>query len=461
MLQLPEYYRPYDKLPMLHLLIGSVMLITNSNWEIASKISISFLSVIILATFTFLIARFICNSEKIGLLAAVLVVSADMILLNSLIIFPNFLGLIFMLILIYLIFMKVDLTKGKKIQKTALVVFFMIALILTHPQAGMSFGMVLIALWLVPRIRLMIHKRKDISSVSIFIVLFFLISMFAYWIYTTGYVVELVHLIKIGFSREKYGGLPSEEVNSFLMRTSSFQYLLNRMGSFIFYIFAFIGFLYFLAKRDKYNIALAFTGLGMIGFGGLGLLFKLRNFETRFLLASQFILTISAVCGIVYVIYAFKSRKVRQLLFTVIVTLTFFFMITSSLSNFDNPIYTENDMRLALTQSEIQSMTTIDDTFSERIIIDEHPIIYFSYKNNYYLRVKYQEFMYIDELIIQNRLHNSTGLIIIREYIIHNPFKSQSGLIKINNDPREELDEEKVSHIYESGSVHGFLNTER
>ena len=68
---MPEGYS-YSKLPMMHLDVGSTMMLTGLNYKVASMLSIGLLQIICGILSGFLIGRFLFN-QKVGLLAALII----------------------------------------------------------------------------------------------------------------------------------------------------------------------------------------------------------------------------------------------------------------------------------------------------------------------------------------------------------------------------------------------------
>jgi len=146
----------YGKMPIMHLIIGMTELVTGLDYPLANMFSISLVHVIILPLYTFLLGAFL-GKPKVGLLGALLILVVPHIALTGFSIFPNGLGLLWLLIIIYLLFRQ---SEERTMALQCMTLIFMGVLIMTHTVTSVVMASIIFFFWAAHYIYQMTSKNK-------------------------------------------------------------------------------------------------------------------------------------------------------------------------------------------------------------------------------------------------------------------------------------------------------------
>lgn len=450
---IPDGY-VYSKLPVMHLIVSSISLITGMGYKFSTMLSISILQVIAFV-FIFLIGQLI-YTEKIGLLAALLLAIADIQIKYAIVIVPMTIGVIMMPILIYTIF------KAKHDRLNSLIcVFFVMCmvLILTHVLASLIMAILLLLFYLAFETYKRLYHIKFNSPMTFVIVILFTITMYSWWMYVAEhYFVAFGNLIKGGLLSTSGGFSIQAQSNS---TKDVLEVLLSVFGFFLNVGLSIVGSFYMLSKKfvNRYGFSLAICGYAFLAIIFASLIMGLVGIlPGRWYLALQMIIAIQAAIGILLICSIPKSKSQKALILTSLIIVSSFFMITDPVANMDAPIYSKNTTNLlAMTDSELKAIDTISNMKEDGTIwIDQYPLYFLEFNQNIKARG-------VTPLIISKDFTSVSGeIIIIREEIVENPFGAyQKGVINIEYDPRILLSEQRFECIYDSKSVTAFLKEER
>ena len=94
----------YSKLPVMHLLLASTMIVTGLDFKMSFMLLMIPLQVILQAIFTYALAVEFISGKKPALLATLLVTVADVVVSKGIIAYPNNLAVILMTVIIYTVF---------------------------------------------------------------------------------------------------------------------------------------------------------------------------------------------------------------------------------------------------------------------------------------------------------------------------------------------------------------------
>ena len=196
-LHIPEDFG-YSNLPVFHLIVGSTSLLTGSNYKFAAMFSVCMIQIICNAIFIFLLGKFISDSSKVGLLGSLLVMTANYHILRAFWSIPNSLAAVFIPIIIYLLF---KMKNEKTVIATALSIFLMMSLVLTHSIVAIAMAIILFVLFAGFVIyNIFYSKGAGTIPVTLSISIFFTVFMFAWWTYASGNLFDLARMIMLGFS---------------------------------------------------------------------------------------------------------------------------------------------------------------------------------------------------------------------------------------------------------------------
>jgi len=234
------------------------------------------------------------------------------------------------------------------------------------------------------------------------------------------------------------------------------EYLLSLLGFLLFFAFSVVGWFYMLAKRfgNGHSFALVVGGLVLAAIGFIALPLGLSGFLAhRWWYNASVLLAIPAAIGFLSVCAYFRSNLGRTMILAILILVISFFSITAEKVNFDNRIYTENTAaRLAFTESELSAMNTISNVWDGRVGVATS-------STRYYLRFNID--MPVKEIVpnLYSRDFSECTyiMVIIRDEVVNNYFVFAGGGMKLDYDPREVLEEQGFSTIYDCGSVAAFL----
>jgi len=442
----------YEKLPIYHLLISSIILFTGLNFKAAFLIFICPIEVILQVLLIFMIGNKLFLGNKISLFASLLLIVSDYNIENGIIEYPNGFAIIFILAIVYIILKSQITTSARWIMINIII---MLMVILTHTLAAMAIAIMILSFWFGSYLYNNIfqkNKKRDVASFSL--LLLFSIAMFSWWMYASGHYILLVKVITWAFQADKY--FPENPIKElkYLASIPINEVVYDKMGFTIYFFFSSIGCLFLMSKYSYSKIngfvyALGSIVLAIIGF--LGTVFNLLFIPNRWIFMSQTMLSIPAAIGISIII---RIDKYKRALITSIIVIMTFFMITDSIANFDTPILSPKIMvRASLYLSEIQSIDTILAYDNNTIASDQLAIAYISNKKD----IKTQ--LINDSLDKQEFISLLGSTIIIRKTIIDSPFYAYGTIWKLYFDPRDILINEDMNCVYDSGSTIAFIKS--
>ena len=441
----------YSKLPIMHLIVGSSSLVTGLDYPHSTMLSLSLMQVITFVMFTFLLGRFLGN-PRAGLLGALVLMMVPDVLAGG--IFgpcPNGVGLIWVLPIIYVLF---KARERRSITLICLSFLLMGVFILTHTLAALAMAILLFCFW----IGFEIYKRAQRESfevpISFYLAALFTVGMLSWWVYASELIQTFAEVIRWGLRVEMI--LPYyEAVGAYRLGIAYSEHLLNMLGFLLFYAFAIIGSLHMLspATRHKHSFVIVLGGAVLVAIAffsqSLGFIGVLPS---RWFYFSQIIMAIPAALGLILVSTLSRNRLISRVLLVILILTVSFLMITNYRTNRDNPIYAENlTIRTAFTASELQGMNTVSDTWEGRVAVVQPDYYYLSFNKKVYTEEL------APYLCSKDFSDCQEAMVIIRQEITSHPFASFGGILKLDYDLRQALEEQGFSCIYNCGAVSAFL----
>lgn len=256
---IPEEYG-YSKLPIFHLVIAATSIITTFPYKFATMISVSFGQIACNAIFVFLIAKCLLKNHRIGLLAALLVITAGQHIQWSYWSIPNALGGVFILITTYLLLTKYN--SPSRFETTVLMILLMSTIILTHTLVAACMAIFLFVIYGSFSYRQFIISGGFNSYISLLVPVLFSLTMFTWWIYGATTVYEFAQFIANDFSLDYM--LYSMDLKSTIVIPTS-EVVLPALGKYLFLCPAIVGILYMLStKGNRSMFSLAMVSLVLI-----------------------------------------------------------------------------------------------------------------------------------------------------------------------------------------------------
>lgn len=437
---------PYSKLPVLHLITGSTMLVAELNYKLSAMLSAGFLQVASLV-FVFLLGRLV-QSPKIGLLAALLLGIASTNVELGFWIRPVSLGVIIMPILIYTTFKSKE---GSSITLASLALLSGGTLILSHTVAAMNMALFLFLFWSAFMIYKATYRERFAVPVSLTLCILFVIAMLSWWMYESGTFLTVVQLMERGLRYELWEHSPI--VSQYVLEHAGLEHMLNMLGFTLYLACSSVGLFYMLSRSlvNKYLFALSLSAwvlIGMLFF--LPLVGRVGILPGRWYGGLEFITAIPLAIGLLLLCEPLKSNLRKASVLAVLVLILCFLTITRPNANIDNPIYSPNTMfRFAFIESELKAIDTISDVYQGPIESD-YPAILLQNLGMTSGREK------LSTCLVSGDYTGIEGLVMIRKEIVDGVLNIR-GPYKLDHDPKEELAKLNFNRIYESGTVAAFM----
>lgn len=455
----------YSNLPCFHLVVGATSLITGLSYKMASMFSISLLQVVCLASFIFLLGKFI-HSAKAGLLAALFLVTANWVILFGYNTIPNTMAMTLIPIIIYLLFKS---RQEKPIVSICLSALLMIVLILTHSIGALSLAMLLFLIWLGFEIyKKMRYQEAASGKIFLFTWALFTAAMLAWWMFATPYGAGLLSLIRTGFAASDLSGPPpgivpppSEVMPSLMTAISQYrnslpftEQLFNQSSVFLFFALAFIGSLAMLSRAliNRHGFALVIGGLVILAITFSGLIFQLSFLNIRWSYFSQVLLAIPIGIAFLWLGGLFKRKIGSACLVGGMAFLISFAMIMSPSVNMDNQLLSPNTVsRHAATESELQAASTVSNLWDGKVGADG----YFYGTFECHLGT---QFVSLDEAFYSGNFSDCQDMLVtVRKQVAEDVFRPHGCPFRLSNDPRLTLAKQGFSCIYNCVSVSAFV----
>ena len=439
----------YSNLPLMHLESASTSLITGLDYKLATAFSITFSQVICVILFVFLLGKFFFNT-KVALLASLLLALGNYYIYMGIIAIPNTMAAIFIPIIIYLLF---KFRKKNFLIGTSLVTLFMITLILTHTVSSMCMAIILFVILLISYILNKIYHEKKEKSVTINIAVFFSVAMFSWWIYASGHINTLADMIRAGFHETFFVNAPNAVIG-YISTVPVSEQIFNQLGIFLFFSISFLGCFCMISKKygNFSTIRLAVVGMTPLAIGFISLIFRYSVIQERWWYFSQILLAIPVAMAFILLFAKINSKSLKTIFLFFLTVLLSFLMITSPMANVDNRTFSPNtDVRLAFTESEITSVAFFSEKSVKPLLLDSD---YSGILTNYY-SLNGERVRSLDTSLITGEFGRG-GTIVIREEIVGRPFNLFGQPFKLNYDPKQALENQGFSKIYDCSSVFGF-----
>lgn len=439
---IPEGYM-YSDLPLFHLEIATTSILTGLDYKYSSMFSIGVLQILTDVLFLFILGRYFLN-EKVGLLSGLLLVTANQYINKGFEIVPNGFGVAVLIVILYLLYkMRFD----KPFVCTALIILMMLTIILINTIASMGMSIILFASWIFFRIYDKIYDEYSKKPISIGIPIIFFIGMITYWAYVSNHLTTLAELIKSGFSIN---------ARSLIINVPSDEKLFDNLGMFLFFMLAFIGYLYMISNRygNPNTFVMANIGLTILSLGFYPYIAGYSIIEARWWYLAQILLSIPSAIALFLISNIIKKRCLRDISITGLITFITFIMIMSPIANIDNPIFSPNSgERLALKESEIYGAKFFVKNFAGNIYSDYFYAVSYSssiFKN--YYNVSNDNIKSLDRSFQTKEFEHDDSIKIIRTEIIDKPFRLYNKLYKFDYDPNIILGNE-FNKIYDNSMV--------
>ena len=438
----------YTHMPLFHLEVAGASLLAGLDYRLAAMLSVSLAQIIILPVVVYLLGNALFEDERVGLLAGLLLITANQQIGMSTASIPNAFAAIFIALVLFLLF---RLKYTRPVRAGYLAYLLLAAIILTHTIAAACMALILFVVWGACRVHGRI--RDDAAAkpypVTLGLASLFLAAMLGWWYFVSGHIAVLADLIRQGFTRAYFIQNPAV-VDAYPGLVPVPEQVFNNIGMFAFFTVSLIGIFYLAARRERNGFAFGTVGVILLGIGFFPLITGLSFIEHRWWYFSQILLAVPLAASLLLVAGRRQAgRMPAALILAACVGLLAFTMIASPAADTGIPIFSPNSaVRAGFTGSELQAIDTVDGMRAESIGADR----YVQVVN--YINPDPVFIVPADDMLIEGA-YRPYGMraIMVREYIRGHPIFCYDGMFRLTHDPQRTLVGEGYGRVYESGSV--------
>lgn len=241
-------YKSYEHLPLFHLVIAVMSMVTGFSFKYAAIASVSIGQIVSNSLCIYLIAKSLF-SNKIGLLSALFMVTACYHVLMSCLFIPNAFGVVYIVLLLYLILIKLGDASSTAVK--ILTVILMGTIILTHSIVSIIMAIFLLSIWALGTIHRKIEGRFSFN-LKLIVPVGFTLSTLAWWIYSSGHIIKLTEYLVEGFNIERKW----PELVNYKATVPFTEALFDLLPLYAFLTLSLIGVLYMISKKENGLVSL-------------------------------------------------------------------------------------------------------------------------------------------------------------------------------------------------------------
>ncbi|WP_292380512.1 hypothetical protein [Methanosarcina sp. UBA289] len=368
-----EISSKYFYYPLAHIFVSVIQIMGETDIKDAMFYSIGLAS-IFSTVGVYLVGKKL-EGPQMGLLATLLInLNNHNIVAGITNITPGSLVLCYFIFIIYAIF-----SEKQNLRYTGFILLVTILMVLTHQLTTFVVFLALVSICAGKYLHSHVYKSLSIKTNSFNYILFFIISLQTYWMFTyvnqdTSFLEmvlsPLMDVLQIGSS---YSG--NELIVGSVNNQDTLETLLLHISYLALPFFSIGGVLAWFSGRDikkvnKFSIALVVTVLYSLAYG-IPLL-GMRNFLTSrwFPLIAVFLVLVSA-SYMLKLVSLLNSKKAKIPVMFTIILLFSFIMVTTPGINKDNPLVAKDTtVRNQFKSIEIEAIKTVTAKYSENILMD-------------------------------------------------------------------------------------------
>jgi len=357
--------QPYTSFPLFHILTSSTSILTSLNVHSSIFISITFL-LAFSTLFIFLLGQKLINT-RVGLLASLLFIFGDQIILFSIWAIPQVLAFVFFIIILYLFIISTHSSLHRRI----IIIFLFFVVILTHTIGGFAILVITLSLFTWKKIYKMFYNLQN-DKFTIFLSTFIVFAtiLSGYWMYTfqcstcNSFFDAELHALLNGLMQDITIGAGSHYIPIKMQDDETcgyFEYILTYLGYLIFLAIGIIGTYIWFRDKNIFKSSLCFSMIIVFaiiyGFSYMGLRTVIPD---RWFIYTYVILALTSAVGIFKLVSLSNKKLINIFIFIIITAVLCFFMISTTTSNYHDPIYCkDNGWRFVYKTSELQGNKTI------------------------------------------------------------------------------------------------------
>jgi len=410
------------------------------------------------------------EGPQLGLLATLLInLNNHNIVAGIANITPGSLVLCYFIFIIYAIF-----SEKQSLRYTGFILLITILMVLTHQLTTFVVFISLISVYAGKYLHNRVYKSLSIKTNSFNYILFFIISLQTYWMFTyvnpnTSFLEmvlsPLMDVIKVGSSYSSNDLIVGSGNNQ-----ETLEVLLLHISYLALPFFAIGGVLAWFSREDikkvnKFSVALVVAILYSLAYG-IPLL-GIRNFLTSrwFPLIAVFLVLVAA-SYMLKLVSLFNSKKAKISAIFIIVLLFSFVMITTPGINKDNPLVAKDTtVRNQFKEIEIDAIKTITAKYSGNILMDSPYDSCLFYRDKGY---DSSNATYFNIQHIQTGEINGSSMILLRKSTLREPVSSNDperyGVNVIQTLPEgffKRFEAYNYARVYDNEEVLAYIKEEK
>lgn len=447
----------YGRMPLFHCIIAIVRICGNLDYKTATFFSFTLISGILIFLLTFFFGKNIFHDTRIAFFSGFVAVFSEHVIFMLTSPIPFAYGGLILILALYILIFK--LNENKHIFYFLLVFLLILPVFINFLSAIAVISILTIIL--ITSIILYYNKINTNIKPKTVISIYFLtlLCSFSWWAYISGHLIKFIKFLPTLFDAEYlirgYSTI-GKYISPQTMVISNFPVLLL-------HFFGILGvtlFLYHSYIEKKFNYRNYFFILILLFFIVIGIIprfFGITFLESRWWYISEILISVFMAFLFINIISREKLNHYLKIII-VIVIFTYFYMSLTEPQYVcidDNSYFNKNNFRYTITLSEFKLKQFTDSIDYNTIYTDE----YFSYIfrvfsiNSQDLNYNFFNMKYLD-----NNYFKNNDMFIIRDYIIHYPFKIYQYVIDIGYNPRILLEKQYgFNQIYSSNGGGIFI----
>ncbi len=439
----------YTNFPIYHLYVASTGLMTGLSYKFAAMFSVSAAQIICNTLLVFLLGTFLFKNERVGTMAALLLVVAPSHIYMSFWSIPNAFAVIFILLVLFCLYRYIRTGESTMLMFS---IIGMGTLILTHTITALCLAIILfVSSASFAFYNICYAKSRGVSPLRfpIAIPIAYSAALLAWWTYDHGTIMKLGELIRFGFRKDVF----APDMLASNIEIAPLEAVSNVAGMYLFIILAFIGLFFILSeKRDQFSFNMVFIGVMPFMLNFIAVLGNLSIIEHRWWYFAEVLLSIPLAISLLLLGKWRETIKLpASLLPAAVVLVLTFFVVMSPEANIDNHAFSPNrTSRLALTEGDLQSIDTLSHQWDGKIMTD----MYFA--NSQYWRGR-NIGSFCNVLVTRNYSSLENSLVLVDDMIIGKPFCVFRSEARFDFDMNEDLTNSGFSNNYDCGQVNGYV----
>jgi len=448
----------YSGLPSMHIFIVITTLFTENSYKIASTATVSLIQVLLATLLIYLLGSKIID-KRVGLLGALLFISADWSINLGFAVIPNTFAGVFALFLIYFVMFYMRFVRSKGILLS--IVIISVALITSHALTAAWILVIFLCIWVSNQCYDILDSKSNQikhlknNYVLIIFIITFIVLLSSWWMYTSGHIRNLVEIFKWTISvsvDDIKESLPTNVLDYQIALPLQEQIIIN-LGFFLYFGLSLIGCFYLISK-DKSGKGFTYAIIGMLTLfiGFLAQLSALINVAQRFWYFAEILLSVPLALSLM--LLSEHKMNVNKIIIAMLSCAILGLMIISPIASYDNSFAAPHySIRYGFFASELTVIDTIKNKSGDATLLSDG---YYVSAHNL-LEPEDKSWRNIDWQIATKSIHlEKDDLMLLRIEIVTKPVKCLSSIYKLDYDPIQYLQHNSYSKIYNIGTVFGY-----